>query len=300
MAASAGHRRRREQRLTRMQRHDDDFAGFNETKASFDEVYNEPDPRRYYRALGALDYRIPTEAKPVLEKVIAALDRRPVSIADIGCSYGVNAALLRYDLEFSDLVARYRARRLREESVAEAIFDDAAFFSDAPKSVDAQFTGVDIAKEAVGYAKAVGLVEEAVAENLEERLLSQEGASALASTDLIISTGAVGYVTEKTFARVIDAVDGPPPWVAAFCLRQFPFDAIAAELEGFGLRTEKLEGRYFQQRRFKDAEERAAAIAAVAALGLDPDGLEADGAYYAEFYLAKPVGAPPIAEVVRL
>lgn len=281
-----------------MRQNDDDFTAFNETKASFDRVYNEPDPRRYYRALGALDYRIPTEAKPVFERVIAALGRTHPSIVDIGCSYGVNAAILQYDLAFSDLVARYRASRIRSESVAEAIFDDAAFFIDAPRRLEASFAGVDVAREAVGYAKAVGLIDEAVAENLEERPLSDDSAAALASTDLVISTGAVGYVTEKTFARVVDAVDGPPPWVAAFCLRQFSFDAIADALENYGLKTEKLEGRYFLQRRFKDVDEQAAAIEAAESRGFDPEGFETSGAYYAEFYLAKPNDAPPLSAIL--
>jgi len=40
---------------------DDIFDSANEAKANFDDIYNLPDPRRYYRTLGALDYRIPTE-----------------------------------------------------------------------------------------------------------------------------------------------------------------------------------------------------------------------------------------------
>lgn len=271
---------------------DEIFDHANEAKANFDEVYNLPDPRRYYRTLGALDYRIPTEAQPVFRRVMEAIGRDRLSVVDIGCSYGVNAALIQYDLEFADLVARYRDPEVRNESVAEAIFDDASFFGETSKIMDADFIGVDVAAEAIGYAKAVGLIGEAVAENLETAPLSEEAAAKMAGADLIITTGAVGYVTERTFSRIIDAAGGRPPWVAAFSLRQFPFDAIAEELKGFGLDTEKLEGRYFPQRRFKDREERAGAIAAVEALGLDPAGLEADGEYYAEFFLATPKGAP--------
>lgn len=273
------------------------FDAANEIKANFNRIYNQPDPRAYYRTLGALDYRIPTEAAPIFRRVMQAMGRDRLSVVDIGCSYGVNAALIQYDLDFADLVARYSSPEFREESVAEAILDDAAYFENAPKFVDASFTGVDVAGEAAGYAKAVGLVDQAIVENLEEAPLSAEGASALAGADLIITTGAVGYVTDRTFARVIDAIDGPPPWVAAFALRQFPFDAIAEELEGFGLMTEKLDGRFFPQRRFRDEEEAAGAIAAVEALGLNPAGLEANGGCFAEFFLAKPKAAPGLAEL---
>ena len=275
----------------------DIFDVANDAKACFDEIYNRPDPRAYYRTLGALDYRIPTEARPVFRKVMQSMGGQKLSVVDVGCSYGINAAVIQYDLDFSDLVARYRSSVLRDESVAEAIFDDAAFFIDAPKSVDANFIGLDVAKEAVGYAKAVGLIDKSVTEDLEAAPLSPQAAAAVASADLVITTGAVGYVTERTFSRIIDAVDGPPPWVAAFSLRQFPFDSIAEELNGFGLSTEKLTDRSFPQRRFRDEQEKAGAIAAVESLGLDPSGLEAEGGYFAEFYLATPRGGPGLADL---
>lgn len=275
---------------------DEVYDSGNEAKASFDEIYNLPDPRRYYRTLGALDYRIPTEARPIFRKLIAALGRERPSIVDVGCSYGVNAALIQYDLKFADLVARYRDAGSRERSVAEAIFQDAAFFGESTKIVDGSFTGLDVAAEAAGYAKAVGLIDEAVVENLEAAPMSPKAAAAVAGADLVITTGAVGYVTEKTFSRIVEASESPPT-IAAFSLRQFPFDAIAAELEGFGLVTEKLEGRRFPQRRFRDEEEQTGALAAVEALGLDPSGLEAEGRYYAEFYLARPKGAAGLTQL---
>ncbi len=268
------------------------FEIANDAKANFDDVYNLPDPRRYYRTLGALDYRIPTEAAPVFKRVLEAIDIDRPKIVDVGCSYGVNAAMIRYDLDFAELVARYRKASMATESVAEAIFRDAAFFADKEPAVDATFAGVDIAHEALGYARSVGLIDRGVAENLEAAPLSAEGAAAVSGVDLVITTGAVGYVTAETFTKIINAADGRPPCVAAFALRQFPFGDIAAELEAFGLTTEKLEGRYFPQRRFIDAEEQSGAIAAAEALGLDTEGLESEGAYYAEFYLAAPADGP--------
>lgn len=261
----------------------DIYDAANEAKANFDAIYNLPDPRRYYRTLGALDYRIPTEAKPVFRSVMEAMERDHLHVVDIGCSYGVNAAVIQYDIDFADLVGRYRSPQVAKRSVAEAIFDDAVYFIDADKRVEATFTGVDVAQEAVGYAKAVGLLDNTIVQNLEERPLSPDAAALISDADLIITTGAVGYVTERTFSRILDAVDGEPPWIAAFTLRQFPFDAIAAEITGFGLTAEKLQDRPFPQRRFRDAEEQAGAIAAVEALGLDPTGLEASGGYLRTF-----------------
>lgn len=267
------------------------FDCANEAKASFDDVYNLPDPRGYYRELGALDYRIPTEAKPVFQRVMHGMGRSRLKVIDIGCSYGVNAAMLRYDITFADLVEKYGDRSMDKRSVAEVICEDAHDFAEMPEVFDASFVGLDVAREAAGYAQAVGLIDEAVVENLETRPTSDQAKAALAEADLIITTGAVGYVTERTFSRVLDAIGGRPPWIAAFSLRQFPFDSIADEIKSFDLETEHLEDRHFVQRAFKDAAEQEGAIKAVRAAGCEPEGLETAGSYFADFYLCRPKGA---------
>lgn len=276
---------------------DDLFEAANAAKVNFDDVYNLPDPRRYYRTLGALDYRIPSEARPIFDAVIDAIAPSAPTIVDVGCSYGVNAAMIKYGLDFAELVSRYRASSARASSVAETIFSDAAFFADMPVVRDAKFVGVDVAAEAAGYGKAVGLLDEAVTQNLESAPPSPRTASILEDADLIITTGAVGYVTEQTFEAILAAAKGAPPCVAAFTLRQFPFDRIAERLADFGLETEKLEGRYFPQRHFADAEEMAGALSALDALGVDPAGLESEGRYFAEFYLAAPRSGPKLSDL---
>ncbi|MBB5518767.1 hypothetical protein [Amphiplicatus metriothermophilus] len=260
----------------------------NEAKAKFDDIYNAPDPRAYYATLAALDYQIPTQARPVFQRLIRSIDKERPKVVDVGCSYGVNAAMIRHDLSFDALARRYAAPKMQAAATAEVILEDARLFAELPQAVEASFIGVDVANEAAGYAKSVGLIEEAAVENLEVEPLYDP--APFADADLFITTGAVGYVTAETFAKLIDAVKGPPPMVAAFVLRQFPFDDIAARLEDYGLITRKLEGRYFPQRRFRDAAEAEAAVEAVRALGLDPTGLEAEGRYYAELYLAAPRG----------
>lgn len=276
------------------------FRCANESKAKFDEVYNAPDPRAYYRTLGALDYRIPSEARPVFRKVIDAIEAERPKIVDIGCSYGVNAAMVKYDLSFADLVERYSAPEMDDYSTAETVLKDAEDYAAMTPSVDASFVGVDIAGEAAGYAKAVGLIEEAVVENLEQRPLSDEAVEIMADADLLITTGAVGYVTERTFSRIIDAAAGDPPWIAAFVLRQFPFEPIADMLSRRGLACERLKDRYFIQRAFRDEGEAEGALAALRQAGVDPEGLETTGRYFAEFHLARPERAAAAAPLSAL
>ncbi len=274
------------------------FSGGNDAKANFDAIYNAPDPRAYYQALGRLDYQIPTEARPIFDRVINLVGAAHPTIIDVGCSYGVNAAMLRHDMVFEDLVKRYTDEELAAKSVAETIMEDARDFAALPRRTDAAFVGVDVAEEAVGYARAVGLIDEAIVANLETDPLPAGDARAVASADLIITTGAIGYVTERTFCALLDAMD-KPSWIAAFTLRQFPFEPIARAIESFGLVTEKLEEAVFPQRAFADEQEARGAVDAVRAAGRDPSGLETEGRYYAEFFLARPAGGDiaPISEL---
>ncbi len=270
------------------------YSEINSGKEAFDDIYNQPVPFGYFKTLGALDYEIPSTAKPVLRSVIGALrEMRGIevpTVLDLGCSYGINGALWKYDLEVSDLVERYAARELNGTPVNRIISEDARFFDALPPTEDIRVIGLDVADHAIDYAVKAGIMDAGVAENLEERSLSAHAAELLADTDLIASTGCIGYVTERTFDRLAPVVtQGGAPWVASFVLRMFPYDKIAATLESWGLVTEKLEGRTFTQRRFASEEEKAHVLAQLERVGIDPTGLEAEGQFHAEFYLSRPV-----------
>ena len=78
----------------------------NGAKANMDHIYDLPDPRAYFRELRKLGYAIPDAAKPVVQKLISRLRHQRndmVHVLDLGCSYGVNAALLKHDLSMPDL-----------------------------------------------------------------------------------------------------------------------------------------------------------------------------------------------------
>ncbi|MGK8522816.1 hypothetical protein ACRS6B_15190 [Nocardia asteroides] len=80
-------------------------------KASFDDIYDRPDPRAYYARMSDLDYRIPELAKPFFQQQIrefrASARVAAPTVLDIGCSYGVNAALLRFDTTIGELAEHY-------------------------------------------------------------------------------------------------------------------------------------------------------------------------------------------------
>jgi hypothetical protein len=270
-----------------------DFSEINTTKANFDAIYTNPDPREYYRVLGGLDYVIPDLAKSpfrAIAKVLRGVRKRRLKIADIGCSYGINAALLRYPLDMQRLASRYVRREMQNIDSGTLAELDKNYFRSWPLQNDDVFIGVDTAKPAIRYAMHAGLIDGAVTTNLEEADPTPEEAHLLQDLSLIISTGCIGYTTENTLHRILRSrrSGSPAPWVANLVLRMFPYDKIATELSGFGLVTEKLEGVTFVQRRFHSQQECESTIGALEKRGIDPTGKEADGLFHAELYVSRP------------
>jgi SAM-dependent methyltransferase len=262
----------------------------SQAKACFDSIYTEPDPREYYRVLGGLNYVIPDLAKDIFRQSIAALGQlrgRPIKVLDLGCSYGNNAALIRFPLDFSSLQQRYVDLQNRDIPTSELISLDRHYFKSWPRQ-DLTIVGCDISQPAVAYARAVGLLDDGITQNLEQEPLSQASKDALKGVDLIISTGAIGYVTERTVSRLLRAIGEPAPWLASFVLRMFPYDTISNLLADYGHVTEKLAGVTFVQRRFQSEQEFHKVLARLEALGIDSRGKEMDGLFHSELFLSRP------------
>lgn len=268
------------------------FEVINKAKANMDHIYDQPDPRAYFRELRKLDYTIPGLAKPIFQKLISHLRHRPmdtVHVLDLGCSYGVNAALLKYDLSMSELYEHWGNRALIEATSEEVVAHDRHFFGNLDEPGDIEVIGLDLAESAIAFAAETGLLDEGLVVNLETDTLPESANECLATVDLVMSTGCVGYVTEKSFDRLLPAVtQGQAPWMANFVLRLFPFDAIEETLNDWGYVTEKLEGRTFVQRQFISADEQEQVLEQLCERGIDPTGQEAEGNLLAQFYLSRP------------
>jgi len=282
----------------------DTFKELNESKVNLDHIYNRPDPRVYFRELRKLDYAIPGQAKPLFETLISHLQegtQDPIHVLDLGCSYGVNAALLKHDLTMRDLYEHWVDARLADVDPGEVVERDRRFFSDAGER-EIEVTGLDQAANAVAFAEEAGLLDTGIAANLEVEPLPEAASEELASVDLITSTGCVGYVTERSFERLLPVVTrGRAPWMANFVLRLFPFGPIEKTLAKWGYVTEKLEGRAYAQRRFANPEEREGVLRGLHERGIDPIGREEDGRLYAEFFLSRPAAEAermPLAELL--
>ncbi|MCP1850089.1 MULTISPECIES: class I SAM-dependent methyltransferase [unclassified Bradyrhizobium] len=282
-----------------------DFSRINRSKAIFDDIYALDDPRAYFSVLGDLDYMIPDVAEPVVRQILAAkasaTGLKPV-VLDVGCSYGINAAVHRFPLTFGGLRHRYARREMRAISSETLVHLDRNFYAAWPDVGSARFIGLDMSAPAISYATDVGLLEQGVVADLEKEALSTDSARIIRSTDVIMSTGCIGYVTEKTFSKILDATD-QRLWIISFVLRMFPFDSLAATFARRGLVTERLAGATFIQRRFRDADEFESCLASLAALGVDATGLESEGLFHADLILSRPEAdarATPLQDIVTV
>jgi hypothetical protein len=263
-------------------------------KARFDHIYNEPDPRAYFRGLRPLEYQTPAHGQPIFAALVARLQevrkRKELAVLDLCCSYGVNAALLNHDLTLASLYERYCSQEVDALSTAEMVAADSEFYERRRRPSPHRVAGLDIASSAVSYALRVGLLEAGSSENLEKADPSGDFAAEIADVDLITVTGGFSYIGERTLGRVLSAIEGPPPWLAAFYVRWMDWTPVAAVAADHGLATETLASRTFVQRRFADEEEARRAMVGVRRAGLDPTGKEADGYLHVEFLLARPFG----------
>ena len=264
----------------------------NTGKTVFTQIYDRPDPRDYYLTLGRHNYLIPDAATPVFQTIYTAYREarhaNRLHITDIGCSYGINAALHKYGLSMSQLMARYAAKAAAGIDTQSLEEDDKRFFRSLEPVDDLVFYGLDVAANAIRYAIATRVLDDGSARNLEDEAMTPSEARPLGATDIIISTGAVGYVTEKTFSRVIDACGKEKPWLALFVLRQFRAGDIAEALKPYGYVCETLESALFPQRRFTDGGEQREALARLSEIGRTPTPVEEAGWYAANFVLMRP------------
>ncbi len=276
---------------------------FDQTgKLSLDGVYNRPDPRDYFSTLKKLDYFVPELAKPcfaqLLEAKRAVKGSPEAKIIDVGCSYGVNAALLKHGLSMDDLYTLYAEAAPLGRNVLLA--RDKALFAGAADN-DLSVVGIDSSEPAVNYALEVGMMDDGFAANLEKEDLTRAEARSVEDADMIISTGCVGYVTKTSLDQLIDANVSHRPWMANFVLRMFDYTPIEEMMAEHGYVTEKLEGASFRQRRFVSDEEHQHVIDNLAARGLAPKADERNGWYLAELYVSRPVeeASAPITQILH-
>lgn len=261
----------------------------------FDDTYDQPDCRAYFRMMDALGYRNQHHAVTAFRAGLAALARaRGLSaprLLDFASSYGIVTLLMRHDITLAQVLARYRAPAFDGALPDEVIARDRTWLAGVPRHAPPlHVTGLDIMPNAVAYGRAVGLFDEGYAEDLEAGAPSPGLAAALGQVDMIVECGSVAQLMPRALDRVLGACGPRKPWVMTSPIRGNERAAAAEVLARHGLVQEVLPVAPFVHRRFEGPEEQARATLNARAAGHDPAGVETTGHFHAQVLLARPEG----------
>ena len=240
------------------------YAEQNRVKVSFSAAYTALTPHQYLNNMTAVNYRMADYMNPFLTAVVDASvspsPQRPVRIFDLGCSYGVSGALLKTDCSYQELAKFFRCETSSEYSLC--VTESKRWLESHVAREDVEVVGFDSSAEAIRFATASRMIDKGITRNLEENEseLTEDERSLIRQCDVLLSTGVIGYVTEKTVSPILDEfghdVRGPLGAVAIMSvLELFDPEPIAKSFTEHGYRFGQLPIR-MPQRRFADEEER--------------------------------------------
>lgn len=261
-------------------------------KKDFTNIYTQKFPNSYLKEMKKLDYRIPDKTKPLYLSIMQQLYKKlskKINILDIGSSYGINSALMKHDLQMSELDDFF----LNENPTVE---QSKRFFESLPDEDIMNFYQIDISEPALQFSENVGLCKKGICANLESGDLPVKE---IPQSDMIIATGCIGYIGYKAFSNLFELIkkrqsgyDSSTPKndpVFAFSvLRIFDMEKIEKTFEHYEYSLVKSDLKPIQQRRFSDLEEKNNTLSLLHNKGIDTREFEDDGHFYANFYIASP------------
>jgi len=259
----------------------------------YDDIYDLPDCRAYYRAMDHAGFRTAHYASTAFRAVLAELKRlrgnATVQVMDFASGYGIAAQLMRHDLTLYDVLARYRDNWFDAAETGAVVDADKTWLQVARRGgQDDRYAGIDIAGHALDYGKAVGIYDAAFAENLQDNAPSVELAEWLGGCELVVECGSVAHMLPGALEHVLKATASNGAWVATAPIRGNDSQEALDLMRDYKLVVEPLEMPPFPHRRFADPEEQARAVANAQARGHETKGLEDTGFFHAQVFLARP------------
>lgn len=259
----------------------------------FDQTYNQPDCRDYYRMLRSLGYSNHAYAVPVfcavLDELIRVRHLTGPNIFDFASSYGIVSALMKYRISAQAFLDFYQGADLDRLTPAEMATRDKTWLTDLQhKLPNATFIGLDVADRAIAYAQTVGVFDHAFAEDLQDNDPSVALVRHLAETDLIVECGSVAHLMPAALDKLLSVSAGKKPWVVTSPVRGNERAAAFGVFCDHGYLVQTMGLQPFPHRRFDSPVEQARAIEIAKAAGHDTEGLETNGSFYAQIYVARP------------
>lgn len=271
------------------------YRDANEAKTSFDSVYTARTPHAYVAAMAKHGYEIGEQARPYCAAAAELLNERnsdawPVQMLDVGCSYGIGSAFVKYGCSFDEMVAFFASRA--PEEYTRCCEATRMWLNVTPPVCDVRSVGLDSAQPAIRFGVESGLLDGGIAKDLEdpETALTEEEEAWFRSCNLLISTGAVGYVTERTFSTVLqhlsrDNPGGFGPVAVITILRIFEANPVREAFERCNLAFGPVPEVRLPQRAFADDEECKKVLKVLSERGIDTEGWEREGKMYADLYV---------------
>ena len=266
-----------------------------DVKKDFTDIYTQNSPYEYLNEMRNLHYRIPDFTKPLYESLAEQLYQnlnRPINILDLGSGYGINSALLTFDLTMSDLDNFF----LKNEKPP-TIEQTKQFFAQQPhRNSKLNFYHIDISAPALKFSEKAGLCKGSLCVNLEND--NPNMPEEFLPIDLVIATGCVGYIGYRSFGRLfeilneyqakVESTQRSPritPIFAFSILRIFPIDKITRAFDYYGFTLKKSEMEPICQRRFVNEDEMQQTMSLLQDNGIATSNLEETGSLFADFYV---------------
>jgi len=275
------------------------YDNANEVKASFDDVYIAPTPHPYIALMAKNGYEISEQARPYCTAAAGLLREHngnawPVQMLDVGCSYGIGAAVVKYGCRFDEIVDFFASRAPKEyHATCEATRMWLNIVP--PPTCDVRAVGLDSSQPAIRFALDAGLLDGGMARNFEQPDVTptEDEVAWFRGSNLLISTGTIGYVTERTLDIILRHLgkDYPGdfgPFAVVTILRMFDLAPIKTVFEKHGLTFGAVPGARLPQRRFTDADERRKVLSLLHDRRIDTREWEDRGKHFADLFIAAP------------
>ena len=280
------------------------YASANKAKANFDDVYVAPTPHAYIATMAKHGFEIGEQARPYCLEAVNLLDECngsvwPVQMLDVGCSYGIGAAFVKYRCSFNELVTFFASRAPKEYKKACEVTRRWLQVGALDRNV--RCVGLDVSGPAVRFALDAGLLDGGIVRNFDEPGVkpTSEEISWFRSCNLLISTGVVGYITDRALDIILEHLgkEHPAetgPFAVITILRMFDPGLIQDVFEKHSLILKNIAGIRLPQRRFTNERERAEVLALLHKRGLDTRGWEDKGTMFADLFVAAPQKQLPL------
>ena len=264
-------------------------------KKDFTDIYTQDSPCSYLKEMDRLDYDISDSTKPLYNSIIEKLEETSsssINILDLGSSYGINSALIKYNLTMSELNDFYL------NGTEPTIKKTKEFYEKCTSNDNINFYQIDISEEALKFSEDMNLCERGMNVDLEAEKLDLLGS--FPKIDLVIATGCIGYIGYKAFANLLKVIKNRQsnyikskkeyvaPIFAFSILRMFDMEDIEEVFEMHDYSIVKSDIKPIRQRNFSDPKEKDQTISILHDMKINTEKYEDDGNFYADFYIAKP------------